>query len=156
MRKRQIVLLLVGAGVVAAVSLVLLGGVFGRVLHFATYATRPLWDSGEGSFSFVVAFYPPPMDPIKPTITNTIGTIPHDSRLCRAHGWRSAESNDRRVFDVSLFSVELDMLELRFRELMDVTDIFVVAESNTTFTGLSKNMTFANNRARFEFVKDKI
>ncbi|KAJ3029188.1 UNVERIFIED_CONTAM: hypothetical protein HDU68_012775 [Siphonaria sp. JEL0065] len=55
-----------------------------------------------------------------------------------------------------LFSVELDMLELRIKELDPVTDIFVVVESKHSFTGLPKNLTFAQHRARFDFAKDKI
>jgi beta-1,4-mannosyl-glycoprotein beta-1,4-N-acetylglucosaminyltransferase len=40
------------------------------------------------------------------------------------------------VFDAILFSNEMDMLEIRLRELYDVVDKFVIVESDHTFTGI--------------------
>ncbi|ORY29257.1 glycosyl transferase [Rhizoclosmatium globosum] len=114
-----------------------------RIIHVATYATRPLWDTPLfGPNVTVIPFFPPP---------------PHmnASLLCHAHRWTPA-TRPTRVWDVVLFSVELDLLELRMRELMDVVDFFVVVESRRTFTGLEKDLVFKENRKRFEFVEDKI
>lgn len=75
--------------------------------------------------------------------------------LCRLHGW-SLRSEPRRVFDAIIFSNELDMLEVRWRELHPYVSKFVILESNTTFTGIPKPLFFASNRARFAFAEDKI
>lgn len=75
--------------------------------------------------------------------------------LCHLHGW-SLRSEPRRVFDAIIFSNELDMLEVRWRELHPYVSKFVILESNTTFTGIPKPLFFASNRARFAFAEDKI
>lgn len=51
---------------------------------------------------------------------------------------------------------ELDWLEIRLHEMNTEVDYFVILESPTTFTGLAKNMTFQENRARFAAFEDKI
>jgi len=61
-----------------------------------------------------------------------------------------------KVYDAVIFSVELDMLEIRLRELWDVVDKFVILESNATFTGLLKEESFKVNRERFAFAESKI
>ncbi|ORY29258.1 glycosyl transferase [Rhizoclosmatium globosum] len=55
--------------------------------------------------------------------------------LCNAHGWQPAVNQTK---------------------LMNVVDYFVVVESSKTFTGLPKELVFEKNKARFDFVKDKI
>lgn len=47
------------------------------------------------------------------------------------------------------FLNELDLLELKFRELEGVVDLHVVIESPLTFTGIPKPLVFAENAARF-------
>jgi beta-1,4-mannosyl-glycoprotein beta-1,4-N-acetylglucosaminyltransferase len=61
-----------------------------------------------------------------------------------------------KVYDATLFSIELDLLEIRLKELLDVVDVFLIVESNSTFTGLPKPKTFALNRSRFKFAEHKI
>jgi beta-1,4-mannosyl-glycoprotein beta-1,4-N-acetylglucosaminyltransferase len=48
------------------------------------------------------------------------------------------------------FFNELDLLELKIRELRGVVDAHVVVESNRTFTGLHKRLYFDENKKRFE------
>ncbi|KAI8607561.1 glycosyl transferase [Chytriomyces sp. MP71] len=86
------------------------------------------------------------------------GTVATDASLCTAHGWRPRDhqNSGRRVIDVVLFSVELDLLELRIRELLPVVDVFVIAEAPNTFTGLPKPMVFDLNQDRFAFAAHKI
>ncbi|KAF3160165.1 hypothetical protein TWF788_003223 [Orbilia oligospora] len=55
-----------------------------------------------------------------------------------------------------MFSVELDLAIIRLQELWDVVDTFIVIEGNRTFTGDFKPLTFAANRHRFDFAKEKI
>lgn len=47
------------------------------------------------------------------------------------------------------FLNELDLLEIKCRELAGVVDLFVIVESPLTFTGLPKPLVFAENKARF-------
>lgn len=47
------------------------------------------------------------------------------------------------------FFNELDLAEIKFRELAGVVDLFVVVEATTTFTGIPKPLHFRNNRTRF-------
>ncbi|KAI9329473.1 glycosyl transferase [Obelidium mucronatum] len=128
------------------VVLILISSKATRIAHVITYATRPLWDTGEGTlFTTIIPFYPPP-------------SIANASSLCKAHGWspKNQQTVKSKVFDVTLFSVELDMLELRIKELDPVTDFFVIVESKHSFTGNPKNLTFAAHKSRFDFAKDKI
>lgn len=95
---------------------------------------------------------------------------------CHAHGWTytphipaatggAANSGSDaivmptrkgKVYDAVIFSVELDMLEIRMRELYDVVDYFVILESSRTFTGIPKSAVFQENRERYSFAEDKI
>lgn len=61
-----------------------------------------------------------------------------------------------RIFDCFPFFNELDLLELRLRELGDTVDRFVLVEANETQTGLPKPFVFEQNKARFARWADKI
>lgn len=76
-------------------------------------------------------------------------------QLCSLHGW-TMRSQPRRVFDGIIFSNELDILEVRWKELHPYITKFVILEANTTFTGIPKPLFFASNRARFSFAEGKI
>lgn len=81
---------------------------------------------------------------------------PNQHLLCqRGAGW-APRRKARRVFDASLLFDEVDLLEARLHELNSVVDVFIVAEANTTHQGVSKEMSFARNRARFEPFLHKI
>lgn len=54
------------------------------------------------------------------------------------------------LYDCFIFFNELDLLELRLRELDSVADRFVLVEATTTFSGRPKPLVFADNRARYE------
>lgn len=47
------------------------------------------------------------------------------------------------------FFNELDLLEIKCRELAGVVDAHVIVESRRTFTGIEKPLHFSDNRARF-------
>lgn len=47
------------------------------------------------------------------------------------------------------FFNELDLLEIKCRELADVVDTFVIVEARTTFTGKPKPLYFRENAGRF-------
>ncbi|KAJ7978952.1 Beta-1,4-mannosyl-glycoprotein 4-beta-N-acetylglucosaminyltransferase [Quillaja saponaria] len=101
---------------------------------------RPLWDNPPHPFTRIPHYYAENV------------SMDH---LCHLHGW-SLRSQPRRVFDGIIFSNELDMLEIRWRELYPYVSKFVILESNTTFTGIPKPLFFASNWARFGFANGKI
>lgn len=113
------------------------------VIHFhgpkVTCFLRPLWDTPPKPFNEIPHYY-------------------HENvsmeKLCHLHGWKPRET-PRRVFDAVLFSTELDMLLLRWNELLPYVTKFVILESNSTFTGLSKAFIFERNKKMFEFAESK-
>eukprot|EP01018_Ginkgo_biloba_P031137 Gb_23410 [translate_table: standard] len=105
-----------------------------------SYILRPIWDTPPKPFHHVRHYYAENV------------SMEH---LCYLHGWRVRQI-PRRVFDAVLFSNELDMLEIRWQELLPLVTKFVILESDKTFTGLPKPLFFANNRGRFEFADPKV
>lgn len=61
-----------------------------------------------------------------------------------------------KIYDCFLFNDELDLLEIRLHELYDVVDYFVIVESDHTFQGHKKDMTFLENKNKFDKWSDKI
>ena len=53
----------------------------------------------------------------------------------------------QKIIDSILFFNELDLLELRLEELYDHVDIFLIVESDKTFTGKPKPLFYKNNRS---------
>jgi hypothetical protein len=51
----------------------------------------------------------------------------------------------RKVYDCFTFFNELDLLELRLTECYNDADYFVIAEANTTFTGVAKRYNLEDN-----------
>lgn len=60
------------------------------------------------------------------------------------------------VYDCFMFNNELDILEIRLRELDDVVETFVLVEAAQTHTGRPKPLHFAENRERFSKWSDRI
>lgn len=107
------------------------------------YLTRPIWDR------------PGPQPQI---------LIPHFhadnvsfQTLCNLHGWSQLVTPTApKVIDAVIFSVELDILEIRIRELWDVVDIFLVMEADRTFTGKPKRLFLHENLSRFDWAQEKL
>lgn len=77
---------------------------------------------------------------------------------CHAHGfvpWGIREQ-DRKIYDLTLMSNELDWLEIRLHTLSAYVDYFVVIESPTTFTGKPKPLHLKDNWDRFKAFHEKI
>lgn len=55
-----------------------------------------------------------------------------------------------------IFSVELDLLEIRLKELWDQVDRFIVLEADKAFTGKPKELLLKKNIERFDWAKDKL
>ncbi|KAF5184936.1 Beta-1,4-mannosyl-glycoprotein 4-beta-N-acetylglucosaminyltransferase, partial [Thalictrum thalictroides] len=116
--------------------------VLGIYLHGQkiTYFLRPIWEKPPKPFHEIPHYY-------------------HENvsmeRLCKLHGWGIRES-PRRVFDAVLFSNELDILSIRWKELYPYITQFVLLESNSTFTGIPKPLDFAIHRDQFKFVENRL
>jgi beta-1,4-mannosyl-glycoprotein beta-1,4-N-acetylglucosaminyltransferase len=61
-----------------------------------------------------------------------------------------------RIFDSFPFDGELDLLEHRLRENFDRVDAFIIIESDRTYSGAPKELTFDRNRERFAWASEKI
>ena len=61
-----------------------------------------------------------------------------------------------KIYDCFTFYNELDLLEIRLRELYTLVDEFVIVESNQTFTGNKKPWNFEANVDRYSNYMDKI
>ncbi|KAL7100599.1 hypothetical protein ACP275_08G006800 [Erythranthe tilingii] len=105
-----------------------------------TYFLRPLWQSPPKPFIIIPHYYHENV---------SIDT------LCKLHGWGAREF-PRRVFDAVLFSNEIDMLKIRWKELYPYITQFVLLESNSTFTALPKPLNFEINKDKFEFVEPRL
>lgn len=76
---------------------------------------------------------------------------------CAYHNWTARPENDKPlVYDAFTFSVELDLLEIRLKELWPVVDYFLIVEATRTFQGQLKPLTFQLNRNRFKWAEEKI
>ncbi|KAI9055446.1 hypothetical protein LZ554_000400 [Drepanopeziza brunnea f. sp. 'monogermtubi'] len=80
------------------------------------------------------------------------------SKYCHSHGWKVYPLGEprRKIYDLFMINTELDWLEIRLHTLQNHVDFFVVLESATTFTGLPKNLSLAENWPRFEAFRHKI
>jgi len=61
-----------------------------------------------------------------------------------------------KVFDTFPFFNEIEILELRFMELYDTVDFFVIAEANRSHNGTPKEFLFEKNKKRYEKWLDKV
>jgi len=61
-----------------------------------------------------------------------------------------------KIYDCFPFYNELDLLDLRFEELYDHVDHFVIVEATTTFQSKPKELFFNNNKDRYAKYLDKV
>jgi hypothetical protein len=61
-----------------------------------------------------------------------------------------------KTYDCFTFFNELDVVEIRLQEMWDVTDYFVISESNMSHSGKSKDYILLDNWERFKPYQDKI
>jgi hypothetical protein len=61
-----------------------------------------------------------------------------------------------RIWDCFTFFDELELLEVRLRELRSVAAKFVLVEATRTFTGRPKPLHFADHKSRFKAFADQI
>lgn len=149
-------------------------------LRDAGYLTRPLWDKIPEPFERVIHLQDEAFEWITSSRSSSISSASAEEEkpfqiseadleeTCEAHDLKSLYSDANKgttgtaaiqppkVYDAVIFSVELDLLEIRIRELYDVVDHFIIVESNVTFSGQPKPFTFQDHRAQFDFAKEKI
>ena len=148
------------------ITVFLLSKIFPYALIDFGYLVRPIWDKNPRTWNDTIVHY------------YSEGLTMQER--CHAHGWTytpqggalaaagpggvidngadamEGPTRKGKVYDAVIFSVELDMLEIRMRELYDVVDYFVILESSRTFTGHPKSAVFQENRERYSFAEDKI
>jgi beta-1,4-mannosyl-glycoprotein beta-1,4-N-acetylglucosaminyltransferase len=129
-----------------------------QITNAISYASRPLWDTPEGPRTLLAHYYS--------------AGLKVDQELCRMHGWVERPRKPP-IWDATIFSTELDLLEIRLNELDAVVDRFFIVESNSessgwfqnlhapslpseTFTGIPKPLYFAENRSRYAKFDRKI
>lgn len=61
-----------------------------------------------------------------------------------------------KIYDCFLFYNELELLEVRLKEMAPYVDKFVIVEACETFRGAPKPFTFAENKERFAAYADQI
>ncbi|KAF9919578.1 hypothetical protein BGZ65_012011, partial [Modicella reniformis] len=146
LNRRRLIIFLASLTAFTCVLLILYS--FTYVFIDIGYLIRPIWDKNQEQWDQIIVHH------------YAEGMTLKDR--CEAHGWTvRLETTTTTIippkfYDAVIFSVELDMLEIRIREMWDVIDKFVILESNTTFTGNPKNETFKDNRERFAFAESKI
>ncbi|KAF7885843.1 uncharacterized protein EAF02_004352 [Botrytis sinoallii] len=91
-------------------------------------------------------------------INNNFLPASTSDQICASHSLTSYpnRSQKRKIYDLFMVNSELDWLEIRLNEMNTEVDYFVILEAPTTFTGLAKNMTFQEHRAKFSAFEDKI
>lgn len=107
------------------------------------YYVRPIWGS------------PARKGPEK-LIPHLYSDLVTPKNRCHLHGWSPRVETLPIVVDAVIFSVELDILEVRLKELWNVVDIFIIVEASTTFKGNSKPFYYLENKHRFEWASSKI
>lgn len=76
--------------------------------------------------------------------------------ICSQHGFPLYTKPPRKVYDLVLFSTELDWLEIRLHTHAPYVDYFVIIESPTTFTNQPKPLHLQENWERFQQFHHKI
>jgi len=61
-----------------------------------------------------------------------------------------------KIIDCFTFYNELEMLEMRFKELYDYVDYFILVEATKTFTNKDKELYYEKNKKRYDKYADKI
>ena len=61
-----------------------------------------------------------------------------------------------KIYDCFTFFNELEILDLRLKELNNHVDYFVLVEATLTHTGKSKDLIFEKNKNKFSEYLDKI
>ncbi|KAG8884026.1 hypothetical protein FRB98_002633 [Tulasnella sp. 332] len=96
------------------------------LVNLTTYSLRPLYDTAVLPQQLIHHLHSP--------------SIPQDDlSACQRHGWDLIRAPKKsKVVDAIIFSVELDLLEIRLAELSPIISHSLILESTSTFTGIPK------------------
>lgn len=102
--------------------------------------------------------YTGPQIALNPESQHGFLSLPDATELCERRRWDVYSTRDRRrkVYDMFLINTELDWAEIRFNELGDQVDYFVIVESDKTFQENPKPLHFKDNLAQFQPFHPKI
>lgn len=110
-----------------------------RTFHVVSYGTRPLWDA---AFKQEINRW---------KIIKNYHLSSYDKQAsCQLHNF-TLRQLPVKVFDVFLFSSEVDLLEVRLRELNSTVDKFVIIEGDCYFNGQPKTVLFSHIKNGKEF-----
>ncbi|KAG0313682.1 hypothetical protein BGZ97_009989 [Linnemannia gamsii] len=87
-----------------------------------------------------------------PSLTEPYPTFTDDPETLPPDGQRRPRA---RVIDIIPVNDDIDMLEVRMEELDSVVDLFVIVESEFTFTHQPKPLYFRKNKSRFKKFANK-
>ena len=98
---------------------------------FVSYSTRPAWDAPDGPKTLLPHL-------------QADGVSADDAAACKRHSWQMRAAKPK-VIDAFLFATEIELLEVRLRELWDVVDEFVIVESTHSLMGQPKVSILSRN-----------
>jgi beta-1,4-mannosyl-glycoprotein beta-1,4-N-acetylglucosaminyltransferase len=75
--------------------------------------------------------------------------VPGVQKVATSIWWATKPPHKPQVYDTFLFYNELDVLDIRFAELYDVVDRFIVVEGILTHSGKPKPLNFDANKDRY-------
>lgn len=124
-------------------------------LFYLSHLPRQRHENGQSDSNIP---YVGPQIALNPGAEN--GFLPlHDAEMfCQRRRWDVYSTRDRRrkVYDMFLINTELDWAEIRFNELNDQVDYFVVLESAQTFQETLKPLHFKDHLAQFQSFNARI
>jgi len=95
-------------------------------------------------------------EPVKNAVHEILSTKSTIETSSEEDVWFLKKNDKPKIYQVSSFYNELDVLELRLQETYDYTDKFIIVEATKTHAGIPKDLFFEKNKQRFEKYKDKI
>lgn len=97
---------------------------------------------------------------VKSAVIETLGKIENIEYSEYEDCWIVKKTNiqppKRKIYQISMFNNELDILELSLESSYNHIDKFVIVESTKTISGNNKDLIFLKNKKRFDKYKDKI
>lgn len=131
----------------ALVSLLALISLYSaRLVGWPTYSQEPATP------------YTGPVQALNPDAQHGFLSLQIAQDFCHRHRWEvyTARDRKRKVYDLFLINTELDWAEIRFNELSEEVDYFVVLESAQTFQETAKPLHFKDSWPNFTYFHNKI
>lgn len=123
----------------------------GHAIHVSGF---PIWHAGEKTLDDDPKAYGKLIEKNSAILKKRYGTP--EPAPQKVSPQKASKKKDALVFDCFPFFNELDVLEIRLRELSPVVDRFVLVESRLTHSGKPKPLYYEKNKKRFAEWADKI